>query len=189
VSLPPSILPGTLAASAQPVLTTPTGLTLRPWEAADAPVFLSAYDDPAIQQWHPRHPASEAQVLEWFDLYHSNWTLERGASWAVTRTGVVVGRIALGNFDLHAGIAVCAYWVLPFARGTGVAPSALSAVSTWAFASGFERLHLSHSTRNTPSCRAATKGGFPLEGTKRNEAPHADGRHDMHLHARIPSDK
>jgi hypothetical protein len=27
-----------------------------------------------------------------------------------------------------------------------------------------------------------------LEGTKRSEAVHSDGRHDMHLHARIRGD-
>jgi RimJ/RimL family protein N-acetyltransferase len=44
---------------------------------------------------------------------------------------------------------------------------------------------LDHSTRNHASCRVATKSGYLLEGTKRSAAVHDDGRHDMHLHARI----
>jgi RimJ/RimL family protein N-acetyltransferase len=59
-------------------------------------------------------------------------------------------------------------------------------VSDWALGgAGFHRLELDHSTRNDASCRVATKAGFAPEGTKRSAAVHADGRHDMHLHARI----
>jgi len=63
-----------------------------------------------------------------------------------------------------------------------VAARALTAMSLWALGeAGFHRLHLSHSTRNEASCRAAVTAGFLLEGTKRSDAVHADGRHDMHL--------
>jgi RimJ/RimL family protein N-acetyltransferase len=76
--------------------------------------------------------------------------------------------------------------VLPAARGAGVATSAVLALSAWALEEiGFCRLHLDHSTRNHASCRVATKSGYELEGTKRSAAVHDDGRHDMHLHARI----
>ncbi|MBL7258719.1 GNAT family N-acetyltransferase [Paractinoplanes lichenicola] len=185
---PPTIVPGSLAAHPQPELTI-DDLVLRPWADTDAPVFLGAYRDPAIQRWHTRQPADEEQVRTWFAQYRQAWAQERGASWAVTRDGEVLGRTALGRFDLDDGNAVCAYWVLPAARGAGVAPRALTAVSAWALGeAGFHRLHLSHSTRNDASCRVATKAGFQFEGTKRSEAVHADGRHDMHLHARIRGD-
>ena len=36
--------------------------------------------------------------------------------------------------------------------------------------------------------RVATRAGFRLEGTKRGDALHADGWHDMHLHARVSCD-
>jgi len=190
LSTPPTIAAGSLAAHPQPVLTALGGLVLRPWEPFDAADFFAAYQDPSIQHWHPRQPASETQAKEWFEQYRRNWEQEKGASWAVTRGGhEVVGRMALGSIDLDAGIAGCGYWVLPAARGAGIAPSALTAVSIWALdEAGFYRLHLSHSTRNDASCRVAVKAGFQLEGTKRGEAPHADGRHDMHLHARIRGD-
>lgn len=104
--------------------------------------------------------------------------------------GEVLGRIALGSMDLDDGVASCAYWVLPAARGAGVAPAALHALSEWALAPGrFHRLYLDHSTRNQASCRVALKAGFALEGTRRSAAVHADGRHDMHLHARIREDR
>ncbi|MEV6371887.1 GNAT family N-acetyltransferase [Micromonospora musae] len=191
LTTPPAISAGTLSVGPQPLLSAEGGLLLRPWEATDAPVFLAAYRDPEIQRWHTRQPGSEEQVREWFDRYRRDWAQERGAHWAVTRDGgEVLGRIAMGGFDLDDGVAECAYWVLPAARGAGVAPRALAAVSGWALGeAGFHRLELDHSTRNGASCRVAVKSGFRLEGTKRSDAVHADGRHDMHLHARIRGDE
>ncbi|WP_255609399.1 GNAT family N-acetyltransferase [Micromonospora sp. PLK6-60] len=166
-------------------------LLLRPWRPSDASVFFAAYRDPDIQHWHTRQPASEDQVREWFQQYHRAWEQETGASWAVTRGGgEVLGRIAMGSMNLDDGVAGCAYWVLPAARGAGVASRALMALSAWALGeAGFHRLHLDHSTRNQASCRVAVKAGFLLEGTKRSDAIHSDGRHDMHLHARIRGDE
>jgi RimJ/RimL family protein N-acetyltransferase len=191
LSTPPAIPAGALATGAQPTLAAPGGLLLRPWEPSDAPVFLAAYRDPEIRHWHTRHPASESQVREWFEGYRRAWAGETGASWAVTRDGVeVLGRIALTGMDLDDGVAGCAYWVLPAARRAGVASRALTALAGWALdGAGFHRLHLDHSTRNVASCRTALRAGFRLEGTKRSDAVHADGRHDMHLHARIRGDR
>jgi RimJ/RimL family protein N-acetyltransferase len=190
LSTPPAILAGTLAAGPQPVLSATGGLVLRPWEAADAGTFLNAYRDPAIGHWHSRQPASEDEVHEWFERYRQDWAQEKGAHWAVTRDGgEVLGRIALRGIDFDDGVAGCAYWVLPAARGAGVAPRALVAVAEWAFGQGFHRLYLDHSTRNNASCRVAVKAGFRLEGTKRSDSIHSDGRHDMHLHARIRADE
>lgn len=187
----PAISAGTLADTPQPVLSAAGGLLLRPWEATDAAVFLAAYRDSEIQRWHTRQPASEDQVREWFDRYRQDWVREKGAHWAVTGSGgEVLGRIAMGGIDLDDGVAGCAYWVLPAARGAGVASRALTALSVWALGeAGFHRLELDHSTRNTASCRVATKSGFLLEGTKRSAAIHSDGRHDMHLHARTRGDE
>ncbi|MGK5741239.1 GNAT family N-acetyltransferase [Micromonospora sp. URMC 103] len=190
LSTPPTIPAGALAAGPQPVLPAEGDLLLRPWESPDAPVFFAAYRDPAIRHWHTRQPASEEQVHEWFARYREAWEQETGASWAVTRDGgEVLGRIALSGLNLDDGVAGCAYWVLPAARGAGVASRALRALSVWALGeAGFHRLQLDHSTRNHASCRVALASGFRLEGTKRSDAVHSDGRHDMHLHARIRGD-
>ncbi|MFI5930660.1 GNAT family N-acetyltransferase [Actinoplanes sp. NPDC051494] len=186
----PALAAGTLSATAQPLIDGAGGLVLRPWADGDAPVFLAAYADPEIQRWHTRRPGTARRVLEWFERYRQEWARETGAHWAVTRDGgEVLGRIALSGVEPGDGIAGIGYWVLPAARGAGVAPRALTALSAWALAEGrFHRLHLDHSTRNESSCRVALKAGFRLEGTKRSDAVHADGRHDMHLHARIRGD-
>jgi RimJ/RimL family protein N-acetyltransferase len=191
LSTPPAITAGTLGNTPQPVLSATGGLLLRPWEDTDATVFFTAYRDPEIQHWHTRQPASEDEVREWFVQYRQDWAQEKGGHWAVTRgDGEVLGRIAMRGLNFDDGIAGCAYWVLPAARGAGVATRSLTSLSVWALGeAGFYRLHLGHSTRNLASCRVAVKSGFVLEGTKRSEAIHSDGRHDMHLHARIRADE
>jgi [ribosomal protein S5]-alanine N-acetyltransferase len=52
---------------------------------------------------------------------------------------------------------------------------------------GFHRLDLEHATGNTASCRVAEKTGFALEGVRRSAWLQADGRHDVHAHARLRS--
>ncbi|CAM5501001.1 GNAT family N-acetyltransferase [Streptomyces tanashiensis] len=187
LSTPPVIASGVLSGSPQPVLPAGGGLLMRPWEPADAPVFLSAYQDEELRRWHTRRPSTGTQVLEWFDAYRQDWEREKGGHWAITRDGTeVLGRIALRGLDFDDGVADVAYWVLPAARGAGVASRALSALSVWALDEiGFHRLELDHSTRNPASCGVAVKCGYALEGTKRSAALHDDGRHDMHLHARV----
>ena len=190
LSTPPAIPAGTFAGAPQPVLPGPGGLLLRPWADTDAAVFFAAYQDPDIVRWHTRRPASEEGVRAWFARYREDWAREQGAHWAVTGDGGdVLGRIALRELNLDDGVAMCAYWVLPAARGAGVARRALTTLSGWALGeAGFHRLWLDHSTRNEASCRVAVRSGFVLEGTKRSDAVHADGRHDMHMHARIRVD-
>lgn len=185
VSTPYVIRPGSIASSAQPVLSAGEGLLLRPWEAADAPEFLAAYNDDLIRRWHTRRPQSEERVLEWFATYRRDWEAERGGHWAVARaSGELVGRIALRGWNFDDGVAGVAYWVVPAARGAGAATRAVKALTAWATEEvGFCRLYLDHSTLNDASCRVATKSGYALEGTMRSAALHDDGRHDMHLHA------
>lgn len=187
LSTPPAMASGLLSRSPQPALPAAQGLLLRPWEPADAPAFFSAYQDDEIRRWHTRRPRTEAQVLEWFDSYRQDWEHEKGVHWAIARSdGEVVGRIASRSWDFDNGNAGVGYWVLPAARGAGAATRALMALSAWALEEvGFYRLHLEHSTRNHSSCRVATKAGYLLEGTQRSAAVHHDGRHDMHVHARI----
>jgi RimJ/RimL family protein N-acetyltransferase len=189
-STPPTIASGFLAGSPQPVIPADGGLLLRPWDRTDAPAFLSAYQDAETRRWHTRRPSTEAQVREWFDAYRQDWEREKGGDWAITRDGAeVLGRIGLRGLDFDDGIAIVGYWVLPAARGAGVASRALTALTAWALDEiGFHRLELDHSTRNPASCRVAAKSGYRLEGTKRSAAVHDDGRHDMHLHARVRGD-
>lgn len=187
-TLTPTVIPaGTLAALAQPELDR-DGVVLRPWRATDRAAVVTAYGDPDIQRWHCRSMTDD-EARDWIASWRDQWRTESGASWAVLRHGEVAGQIGLRRIRLDEGLAAVSYWVLPAHRGTRTAPQALAALTTWSFATlGLHRMELCHSTANVPSCRVAQRAGFAEEGTKRAEARHADGWHDMHLHARLATD-
>lgn len=130
-----------------------------------------------------------AEAESWVDHELSRWGQERGSSWAVTRGDSLLGRVGIGGISLEEARAGVTYWVLPEARGHGVASLALAAVTDWAFRGvGFNRLELDHSTQNPASCRVATKVGFRAEGIMRARALHLDGWHDMHTHGLLADD-
>jgi RimJ/RimL family protein N-acetyltransferase len=61
-------------------------------------------------------------------------------------------------------------------------------MASWAFeVAGLYRLDLEHAMGNTASCRVAEKTGFAVEGVRRSAWLQADGRHDVHAHARLRS--
>ncbi|GAA4593039.1 RimJ/RimL family protein N-acetyltransferase [Actinoplanes octamycinicus] len=186
----PALAAGTLAASAQPEIAG-DGVLLRPWQASDRPAVVAGYADPAIQRWHCRS-MTEDEAAAWIARWPDRWRDETGAGWAIVDTRTpdrVAGQISFRRIDLGEAIAELSYWVLPEFRGRRIAPRALHALTGWAFAElGLYRLELNHSTANTASCRVAAQAGYPVEGTKRGEARHADGWHDMHQHARLAID-
>lgn len=183
----PAIPAGRISENAQPVLRAGE-LTLRPWLPDDAPVVLRASADPAIRRWNRQFTTSSEDALAWIGQWDDRWRAEKDASWAVVLDAEVLGRVSLRGFDLGDGAAQVTYWVLPAARGRGVAVRAAGQVAHWAFDVGFHRLELVHSVANPASCRVAGKLGFALEGTLRSAVRHEDGWHDMHLHARLADD-
>ncbi|MFJ9040361.1 GNAT family N-acetyltransferase [Streptomyces sp. NPDC102406] len=182
------ITPGTLTRTPQPTLRTPDGeLALQAPALSHAQAVHDAFQDPALRYWHARSMESLDEARAWVVEAQEGWRREKAAQWIVTRAsdGTPLGRMALRDMNLLDGLAEIGYWVMPQARGQGVAPMALTALTDWALGVGFHRLDLEHSTRNEASCRVALKAGYPLEGTRRSSALHTDGWHDMHVHVRI----
>jgi RimJ/RimL family protein N-acetyltransferase len=129
------------------------------------------------------------EALTWVQSWAGRWAEESGASWAVEGPGGLVGRVSFRYINRVDGSAEAGYWVLPDARGRQVAVRALTVAGAWMFDTiGLHRIWLIHSVANPASCRVAERAGFRLEGTQRQQARHADGWHDMHLHARLATD-
>lgn len=183
----PVVPAGSLSQAEQPVL--PAGdLLLRPWAEADAQALLAAFADAEIRRWHVRSLESRPEAVELIARYNQQWQQETAAHWAVTGPAVL-GRVALRAIDLDEGSGEIAYWVTPAARGRGTAVRAVVALSEWALGDlGLHRLDLHHSVANTASCRVAGKAGYAYEGTRRSACLHADGWHDMHVHAQVQGD-
>jgi ribosomal-protein-alanine N-acetyltransferase len=186
----PALPAGSLAATEQPHLPVRPGLALRPWRDDDAPAVRAAFGCPAIQRWHVRRLDCDDEARSWTAQWAGRWRDETAVSWAVVDADDrPVGQVGLRGVLLTEASAHLSYWVVPAARGRGIATEVLGAVTRWSFTqAGLQRLALEHSTANAASCRVATRGGFRVEGVARGSVRHADGWHDMHLHARLRTD-
>ncbi|MFJ7586608.1 GNAT family N-acetyltransferase [Streptomyces sp. NPDC097617] len=185
--IPPVVPAGRLAALEQPVLALPGGWELRPWRISDADALLAASRDPAVRQWNRLFLNSAEEAAERIERMHQRWRAELSAMWAIARPGgEAAGLTGWGDIDLARGSAEIVYWLLPAARGAGVAVAATERVGRWALDDlGLHRLRLCHAVTNTASCRVAEKAGYAFEGTMRSALLHADGWHDEHLHALV----
>lgn len=187
----PALSAGTFRAVKQPCLIVDDRLVLRPWSADDVECVEAAFACPAIQRWHVRRVDGEDEARGWIAGWERRWADETDASWAVVdaREDRPVGQVGLRTISLFEASAQLSYWVLPSSRGAGIASAAVAALTRWAFETvRLNRLSLLHSTANAASCRVADKAGYGLEGTLRSSMLHADGWHDVHLHARLRSD-
>lgn len=187
-------------------------LLLRPWRRTDAEPMVAAWTDPEIRRWAGYGAAlpSVATMEHWVGWNRDEWRAGRRAAFAIEApdgalagtllAGSLAGSITLRHFDRGANgeygdTAEAGYWIVPQARGRGIAPAALAAVSNWAFAPpergglGVRRVELRHAVANAASCRVAHKAGFRHEGTLRESFRYADGVwHDEHIHGRLHHD-
>ncbi|WP_406058989.1 GNAT family N-acetyltransferase [Streptomyces sp. NBC_01077] len=188
--IPPVVPAGRLADMEQPVLGLSSGWELRPWRLDDADALLAAGRDQAIRHWNRLLVDSPEAAHRRIEAMCRRWQDELSAIWAIARPGgAAAGLIGWGDIDLAGGGAEIFYWLLPEARGGGVAVEATERVSRWAFDDlGLHRLRLCHSVANVASCRVAEKAGYSIEGTMRSALLHADGWHDEHLHALVQGD-
>ncbi|GAA3967164.1 GNAT family N-acetyltransferase [Streptomyces marokkonensis] len=176
------------------------GLRLRSWDAgcdADAQTWLRGHLDPEFQRWN-------TPLKLWTDLGGARKALRaraldaeegRSASFRITdaESGTALGHIGVNEINRPLKLARVGYWVLPEARGRGVATRALLLASRWAFADlGLYRLELGHAVEHEASCRIAERCGYVHEGTLRGamfEAGRHDAFRDAHLHARLATDE
>ncbi|MGW1745681.1 GNAT family N-acetyltransferase [Streptomyces sp. NPDC002092] len=175
------------------------GLRLRPWDAdseADVAAWLHGLTDPEFRRWNT--PLKQVD-----DLAGARESLRgkalasadgSGASYCVTdaSSGAVLGHVGVNMIDLVQSVARVGYWVLPEARGQGVATRALAVAARWALTDlRIHRLELGHALGHEASCRIAERCGFRYEGTLRGamwEAGRQDAFRDVHLHGRIATD-
>ncbi|PZT69261.1 GNAT family N-acetyltransferase [Streptomyces sp. SW4] len=175
------------------------GLYLRPWDPesdADVDAWLRGVADPEFRRWNT--PLKDVDGTE--DARASlrarmrDAAEGRSASFRITGEdgGTTLGHIGVNEINRPLRLARVGYWVLPEARGRGVASRALLVAARWAFDElRLYRLELGHAVGHDVSCRVAERCGFGYEGTMRGamfEAGRRDAFRDAHLHARLASD-
>ncbi|MDQ8704602.1 GNAT family protein [Streptomyces sp. LHD-70] len=169
------------------------GLLLRPWDPSsdtDVPAYLRGVSDPDFRLFN--NPLRHVDDLDAARLAlrerARQWEAGTEGGFCVTDAddGTVLGHVSLKSLYWPCRSAGVGYWVLPEARGHGVATRALTLVADWAFSLGLHRLALDHALTNAASCRVAERCGFTYEGTLRDAHRHADGTYqDAHLHGRV----
>ncbi|MCX5206568.1 GNAT family N-acetyltransferase [Streptomyces sp. NBC_00237] len=176
---------------------------LRPWSRKDieSPVLLQglmdAAADPQIALWNPLPAADHAAAVTWLEVRDDAWTSGATGTFALLDTAkdpdtdpCFLGTLTVRWTDRSDGLGMIGYWLLPAARGRGLATRAVRTATEWAFrTAGVRRLELAHAVENEASCRVGLRAGFPAEGTLRASYRFGDGEyHDEHLHARLATD-
>ncbi|MFF8912218.1 GNAT family N-acetyltransferase [Streptomyces sp. NPDC015032] len=142
-------------------------LLLRPWLPADLPALIEAYRDPAMRAMLASQVTDEAEARLWLRVQQEGREAGTRFSFAVVdrdRSDELVGQVVLKYPAPGSGSAEVGYWTVASARGRGVAPQALGALTDWAFEAfagdGLVQLNLLHQMDNEASCRVAEKSGY-----------------------------
>lgn len=169
-------------------------LLLRQWNLTDAADLVELYQDSALRRWTSVALDDEAGAMRWVRDQQEGWQAGNRFAFAVVesetpgRPEELVGHVVLKRAAPGAPSAEVGYWTAAHARGRGVAPRALRALTEWAITAfageGLERLELLHQVDNAVSCRVAQKcwyelttllpaapPAFPLEGHLHTWAP------------------
>ena len=171
-------------------------LILRPWRAADVPALAAemSREYPTGGMWSR---PGERDAARWLASQDRGWRDGDRLSFAVLEADAAGGRVLAGNVGLknreEAGrlgereTAEIGYWTAVAARGRGVAPAAVRAVTDWVFdafgAASLRQIMLVHDVDNPASCRVAEKAGYPFRELSPAKPPYwfTDG----HIHLRF----
>src|SRR3954468_13497216 len=153
-------------------------VSLRAWQAGDAPAVFAACQDPLIARFVPIPQPYTLRDAEAYverrpgDLFDRD---ETGFAIVDAGTDELLGAIARHGPFGHR--AMFGYWLSPGARGRGVATRALRLIVDWTLATtDVIRLELYTDVANHASGRVAERAGFEPEGVRRAWDLDRDGR-------------
>jgi RimJ/RimL family protein N-acetyltransferase len=142
------------------------------------------FADPSVLRfcWSQAREYTEADAREFFE--HQEQTRMRGEELSFAFVPGRDPRAVLGGgsvYDIDGGQrrAAVGYWLIPAARGTGIATHATRLMAAWAFDRlGIERLELTCGPDNVASQRVADRCGFTREAVLRSHLTFKGGRRD-----------
>ncbi len=176
-----------------PAVSRQPALVLRPWRAADIPTLAAemSREYPVGGMWpgpgerpgrtalpggtqRRTGPVGERAAARWLTSQDHGWRDGDRLSFAVLSVDDAGGWALAGNVGLknreEAGqvgerkTAEIGYWTAVAARGRGIAPAAVRAVTAWVFdafaGTSLRRIMLVHDVGNPASCRVAHKAGY-----------------------------
>ena len=165
---------------------------LRPPSADEAVDALAMLHDPLNLRYNDAPTVVDLETARAWCVSGADWSDGTHATFSVldATTGRLAGNISMHRIDQRRHEASVGYRTAPWARGQGLATTALGAVTRWGFgALAIERVELLHTPGNDASCRVAVKVGYVVEGTRRGGYRKDDGtRSDEHAHSRLSTD-
>jgi RimJ/RimL family protein N-acetyltransferase len=165
-------------------------LVLRPWCTEDVAALVDVFRDTVLRRWTSSALEHEGDATRWVRSQERGWAAGNRFGFAVLEAqpdplhGQLVGQVVLKEVAPGKPSAEVGYWTAAHARGRGVAPRALEALTGWAFdvQGALEHLELLHQMDNPASCRVARKSRYDLDSVL-PAAPPSFPR-EGHLHIR-----
>jgi RimJ/RimL family protein N-acetyltransferase len=198
-----------------PAVSRQPALILRPWRAADIRALAAEmsrdyllggmWSSPDERPFRTvlrggaerTGPMDERDAARWLTSQDRGWRDGDRLCFAVLTADGVGGCVLARNVGLknreetgrvgERETAEIGYWTAVAARGRGVAPAAVRAVTDWVFdafaGARLRQIMLVHDVDNPASCRVADKAGYAFREFSPANPPHwfADG----HIHMRL----
>ena len=165
-------------------------VVLRLPRGADIDVIVPAFADAEIREAGNLPNFGREQMLQF--LPHLPALVESGRILPLVaddaERGEVLGGGTLHHLDAERGIVEIGYWLLPEARGRGVATRIARLLAEHAFSLGVQRVAAYVNVGNGASERVLERAGFTREGVARS-MPKPDGtRGDKTVYSLLPGD-
>jgi RimJ/RimL family protein N-acetyltransferase len=134
-------------------------VVLRAPEPGDLPAIDEGMHDPDVERWiGPAWPLAD------FLPRTEQLRAEGSPTFVISeRDGPCIGLVWMNRRDPDGSIGYVGYWLLPVARGRGLATAAVRLISTRGLdALGLSRIRLTTAPANERSQRVAERSGFRL---------------------------
>lgn len=159
-------------------------VTLRPPDERDTDAIQRAIRDPEVVRWLGPQPETAAEVIE---LNVARWRAGSPTFAVVESDDRCIGHVWVNVGD--PGLGAVGYWLLPEARGRGLATRAVRILSGWAFgALALDRLDLFTERDNVASIRVAERNGFSRPELRAASGTVGVRRVDRIRFTRLPDD-
>jgi ribosomal-protein-alanine N-acetyltransferase len=163
------------------------GVVLRDWRETDAQALESVCGEWNVSSFTSvPWDYSDDAALAWLARQREKRAAGTVLALAIVESGseLPVGNVNLGDFDEDGRSAAIGYWLLPEARGRGLAVTASRLVIDWGFdALDLARVEFAILPENVASQRVAERVGAEPEGV-RERSHHEHGRAwDMRIYA------
>jgi RimJ/RimL family protein N-acetyltransferase len=165
---------------------------LRAFTLDDVDWVTDGCRDPDVARFTgvPR-PYEPDDAREWIGRHADGRASGEGMHLAVTAAddGAPLGSVGLQRIAWDQLRGEIGYWIAPWGRGRGAAPSGVRLLAAYAFeAAGLERIEVIPYVDNPASQRVAEKAGCTREGVLRSYFLAHGERHDCVMYSLLPGE-